>query len=315
MERHHPHPPQPHARQHLNLPVSLVPVPPPPRDHVPTPALDPTPAESRGMPRRNVFRSARLTQTVPIQHRYRQLPPSRTPLPRDSPTVISDTPTLTMTLRISGEGATTSGDPPPPRPHPPYNNSRMRTRRPWHSKRASRRARGPSKPGWRSRRRKHFGSFNVRGLRVPHKFELLAQEFKNRRFFCAGASEVWLSGQGTVHDPSTGARLLYSGLPEEENSAQGKWGVGFLLSQEACSVWKKSGSVSRMTSSRACSIRLDLNDKDGSKVGVYLVHGHAPQQSCTPEEREMLTTVSWTTVLTREKKVMSFYSLLMLIAL
>jgi hypothetical protein len=37
----------------------------------------------------------------------------------------------------------------------------------WISKRKARRARGPSKPGKRSRSRFHVGSFNVRGLRNP----------------------------------------------------------------------------------------------------------------------------------------------------
>jgi hypothetical protein len=89
---------------------------------------------------------------------------------------------------------------------------------------------------------------------------------------------VWLSGSGALHDEDTGVWLVHNGLPAEENSPQGKWGVGFVSSFEAYQLWKRPGNQLWILSPRAIAMRLTLRDKDDRDASIHFVHGHAIQQ-------------------------------------
>jgi hypothetical protein len=139
---------------------------------------------------------------------------------------------------------------PPPRRLRPRSTLRVAPK----SRRALRRERGPSKPGKRARRRGHVGSFNVVGLRRPHKRAGLARAFAERKRSRAGVSEAWMVGTGRneLYGAESKARLVHAGLDSKDSPARGKWGIEFCLSARACKRWKQSGQQLMTKSARVC---------------------------------------------------------------
>jgi hypothetical protein len=130
-----------------------------------------------------------------------------------------------------------------------------------------------------------IASINVNGLRDGHKFSELARTFKQRNLFCAGISECWHSGDGVLHRADADTWFVYRGLPTDENTARGKWGIGFMLSGRAKKLWKKSGCQLDVRSARVGTMRVQLNDGDNRPFFYSHAHGHSAQQDAGETQR------------------------------
>ena len=100
-----------------------------------------------------------------------------------------------------------------------------------------------------------------------------------------GISEWWGSGKGTLLDSDSGVHVIFCGLAEKDNSAQGKHGVAIMMQRRVYRLWDKGGRIMSTCGARGINIRFPLSDTDGRTTWMSFYHGYAVQQSCPNEEK------------------------------
>ena len=118
-------------------------------------------------------------------------------------------------------------------------------------------------------------SQNTRGLKSDEKIQELCTTITNRNIFAACLRETWRTGASTLEHEN--CIIFNSGLdPNLVKSSHGEQGVGILLSSNAVTDWKSSGSiVHNDLGARITAVHLLVNDNMKNEVGLFLISAHA----------------------------------------
>ena len=118
-------------------------------------------------------------------------------------------------------------------------------------------------------------SQNTTGLKSDEKIQELCTTITNKNIFAACLRETWRTGASTLEHEN--CIIFNSGLgPNLVKSSHGEQGVGILLSSNAVTDWKSSGSiVHNDLGARIIAVRLLVNDNMKNEVGLFVISAYA----------------------------------------
>ena len=117
---------------------------------------------------------------------------------------------------------------------------------------------------------------NTRGLKSDDKLQELCATVINRKFFAVCIQETWRTGVSTFELEN--CVIFNSGLdPNQVKSRRGEQGVAILLSKNAVTSWRSTGSIVHSDlGARIIAVRLIVKDSNSNNVGLFLISAYAP---------------------------------------
>ena len=88
-----------------------------------------------------------------------------------------------------------------------------------------------------------------------------------------------------MFDSECGVHVIFCGLDEKNNSAQGKHCAALMMHKGSTDYGTKGGRIMPTYGERGVSIRFPLSDSDGRTTWMSFSRGYAVQQSSSNEER------------------------------